>query len=156
MRSLFFIPAVSHRSPHRKSSRPRRVRRRVLDTSEQRRQTRANLGNVGVRHLLDALHPGGRVLRVLYGAACEEAAQPPQFLDAPLHPHADERVAAAQMMVEERQRSAHREAVEPERDLRKFHRQRVLVHAVDAPLQHHPPDDRLVRQQGLVDDPVGL
>ena len=89
----------------------------VASTSRNRAADSRTLGNVGVRHLLDKLHPGGRVLRVLYGAAGEETAQPPQLLDAALHPHTDERVAAAQMMIEERQRSTDGEAVEPQRHL---------------------------------------
>ena len=131
------------------------LRRRLLHSPEQRRRL-PHLGHVGVGHLLDPLHPAGRVLRSLYRAAGEEAAQPPQLLDAALYPHAYERVAAAQVMVEERQRRADGEAVEPQRHLRQLHRQRVLVHAVDAPLQHHPPDDRLVGQLRRVHHPVGL
>ena len=46
----------------------------------------------------------------------------------------DQRVAAAQMVVEERERAALRRRRQPERELRQIHRQRVEIHTVDATL----------------------
>ena len=72
-----------------------------------------------------------------------------------LHPHPDERVANPQVVVQEGQRRAHREAVQPQRHLGQFHGQAVLVDTVDAALEHHASDNGLIRQLGFVDDPVG-
>ena len=68
---------------------------------------------------------------------------------------ADERVAAAQVVVEEGEGRADGEAVQPERDLGQFDGQRVLVDAVDAAFEDHAADDGLVGELGFVDDPVG-
>ena len=68
---------------------------------------------------------------------------------------ADERVAAAQMVVEEGEGRADGEAVQPERDLGQFDGQRVLVDAVDAAFEDHAADDGLVGELGLVDHPIG-
>ena len=69
---------------------------------------------------------------------------------------AEERVAAAQVVVQERERRADGEAVEPEGDLGQFDGERVLVDAVDAALEDEAADDGLVGQLGLVDCPAGL
>ena len=53
-----------------------------------------------------------------------------------VHADTDQRVAAAQMVVEERQRRAQREAVEPEADLGQLHGHGVEIDAVDAALEH--------------------
>ena len=68
---------------------------------------------------------------------------------------ADERVAAAQVVVEEGEGRADGEAVQPERDLGQFDGQRVLVDAVDAAFEDHAADDGLVGELGLVDHPIG-
>ena len=68
---------------------------------------------------------------------------------------ADERVAAAQVVVEKGERRADGEAVQPQRDLGQLDRERVLVDAVDTALEHHAADDRLVAELGCVDHPVG-
>ena len=62
------------------------------------------------------------------------------------HGEAEQAVAAAQMVVEEGERRAHGEAVQPERDLGELHRHRVLVHAVNAALEHHALHDMAVVQ----------
>ena len=82
-------------------------------------------------------------------------AQPGQFLGGIVDAQADERVAAAQVVVEEGEGRADGEAVQPERDLGQFDGQRVLVDAVDAAFEDHAADDGLVGELGLVDHPVG-
>ena len=59
------------------------------------------------------------------------------------------------MVVEEGERRADGEAVQPQRDLGQLDRERVLVDAVDTALEHHAADDRLVAELAFVDDPVG-
>ena len=59
--------------------------------------------------------------------------EPEQLVDA-AEPH--QRVAAPDGMVQERERLVLRQRQQPERQLRHLDRQRVLVHAVDAPLSH--------------------
>ena len=127
----------------------------VLDPAKQRGGL-PHLGNVRVRHLLYTLHTVGRGLGAGDGAAREQSAQPLQIGGRVRHPEADQRVAAAQMVVEEGQGRADGEAVEPEGDLRQLDGQGILVDAVDTALEDHPPDDGLVGQLGRVDDPLRL
>ena len=70
------------------------------------------------------------------------------------HPGAEQAVAAAQMVVEEGERRADREGVQPERDLGELHRHRVLVHAVDAALEHHAAHDMAVVEPRRIDRPA--
>ena len=99
------------------------------------------LRNLRVRQSLDGLHGcrrvGGPVERVLQ----EQAALLFGLVDGGPHPDAEQAVATAQMMVQEAERRAHREGVQPQRDLGQLHRHRVLVHAVDAALEHHATND---------------
>ena len=44
--------------------------------------------------------------------------------------------------------------VEPQRDLGQFHRHRVLVHAVDAPLEHHAANDVAVVELDRIEYPA--
>ena len=60
------------------------------------------------------------------------------------------------MVIEERQRRAHGEAVQPQRHLGQLDGHGVLVHPVDAALEHHAPDDGLVGELGLVQGPAGF
>ena len=69
-------------------------------------------------------------------------------------PSAEQAVAAAEMMVQKAKRSADREGMEPQRDLGQFHRHRVLVHPVDAPLEHHAADDVPVVELGGIECPA--
>ena len=122
---------------------PARTGSGVLDTAKQRGGL-PHLRYVRVRFLLYTPHAVGRRLGAGDGAAGEQSAQPLQVLGRVRHPETDQRVAAAQVVVEEGQRRADGEAVEPEGDLRQFDGQRILVDAVDAALEDHPPDDGLV------------
>ena len=126
---------------------------RVLDAAEQEGRF-PHLGNVGVGECLDLLHRLGGAFRPGDGRAGEHPAQPVQLADGIPDAQADERVAAAQVVVQERQRCADGEAVQPEGHFRQLDRQRVLVHAVDAAFEHHTPDDGLVREQALIEDPI--
>ena len=54
------------------------------------------------------------------------------------HPRADHAVAAAEMVIQEGERPALGRGDQPQRQLGQLHRQRVEIHAVDAPLDHPP------------------
>ena len=62
-----------------------------------------------------------------------------------------ERVAAAQVVVEEVERRTEREGVEPQADLRQFHGHRVEIDAVDAALQDVPLEQVDVGQLVRID-----
>ena len=68
-------------------------------------------------------------------------------------PQPDQRVAATQVVIEEGQRRAHGETVQPQRDLGQLDGQGVLIDSVDAALEHHAADDGLVGELGLVHAP---
>ena len=120
-----------------------------LDAAEQRRGL-AHLGHVGVGHLLDLLHPFGGGLDAGDGARGEQPSELAQVLAGVGHAQTDQRIAAAQVVVEERERRADGEAVQPQRHLGELDGERVLVYAVDAPLQHHSSNDGLVGKLRLV------
>ena len=107
-----------------------------------------DLVDVGVGHLFDLLHACGCVFGGLDGAGGGETAQPGQFLGGIVDAQADERVAAAQMVVEEGERRADGEAVQPEGDLCQLDGQWVLVDAVDTAFEDHAADDGLVGELG--------
>ena len=115
----------------------------------------AHLRHVGVRHFFDLLHAHRGVLGRGDGGAGEQAGEAAQLAGGVVHPQADERVAAEQVVIEERQRRADGEAVQPQRHLGQLHGEAVLVHPVDAALEHHAADDGLVGQLRRVDHPVG-
>ena len=62
----------------------------------------------------------------------------------------DERIAAAQVMVEEVERSAQREGIEPQANLRQFDGHRVQIDSVDAALENVPFEQVDVGQLGRV------
>ena len=93
------------------------------------------LGNFRIGQPLDDLHRGRRALRFTQRADVQQlTALCPGLVDGIAHPQAEQAVARAKMMVDERQRRANREGVQPQRHLGQFHRHRVLVHAIDAAL----------------------
>ena len=114
----------------------------------------AHLGHVGVGHLLDALHSLYGGFGAGNGSAEKQTAEPLEVLLRLPHPQADKRVAAAQVVVEKRERRADGEAVQPQRDLGQLDGERVLVHAVDAALEHHAADDGLVGELRLLQNPL--
>ena len=59
-----------------------------------------------------------------------------------------------QVMVDEGERSANGEGVQPQRHLGEFDRHRVLVHAIDAAFEDHAADDVSVVELFLIDGPV--
>ena len=59
-------------------------------------------------------------------------------------------------MIQEAERRADREGVQPERDLGQLDRHGVLVDAVDAALEDHAPDDVAVVEPVPVDGPVAV
>ena len=59
-----------------------------------------------------------------------------------VEPGAHERVAAAELVVEERERQPAVERLHPERDAGQLHGQRIDVDAVEAVLDYGPADDR--------------
>ena len=100
------------------------------------------LGDLRVRQRLDGRHAP----RGAFGAGdriVQQQRRPVlrRLVDAGAHPGAEQAVAAAQMVIQEGERRADGEGVQPERDLGELHRHRVLVHAEDAALEHHAPHD---------------
>ena len=104
------------------------LRGRLFDLVEEGCR-RFDLADIGVGHLLDALHPAGRVFGGLDGAGRVHLAQALHLLGGVVDAQADERVAAAQVVVEKGERRADGEAVQPERDLGQLDGERVLVDA---------------------------
>ena len=90
------------------------------------------------------------------GVAGKQPAPLPEILAGLCDPEANKRISTAQVVVEERERSADGEAVQPERHLGQFNGERVFVHAIYAALEHHAPDDGLVSEERLVHDPARL
>ena len=113
------------------------------------------LGDFRVRERLDGRHAPRRA-----GGAGDRIVQQKRrsvfrrLVDAGAHPGAEQAVAAAQMVVEEGERRADGEGMQPERDLGELHRHRVLVHAVDAALEHHAPHDVAVVEAFGSDGPA--
>ena len=101
------------------------------------------------------MHALGGVFGGLDGAAGGEAAETGEFAGGVVDAQADERVAAAQVVIEEGEGRTNGEAVEPEGDFGELDCERVLVDTVDAALEDHAADDGLVGKLGFVDDPVG-
>ena len=112
------------------------------------------LGDLGVREPLDDLHGRGRPRGPRERSPKEQAALLVRPSDRGLHPSAEQAVAAAEMMIQKAQRSTDGEGVEPQRDLGQLHRHRVLVHPVDAPLEHHAADDVAVVELARIEGPA--
>ena len=113
------------------------------------------LRDLGIGQRLDGLHrPRGLGRRPQRPAHEERPALPQRPRRRRPHPRAEEAVAGAQVVVEEAERRAHRERMEPQRHLGELHRHRVLVHPVHAPLQHHPPDQVAVVELRRRDGPA--
>ena len=101
-----------------------------------------NLGNVDVGQPLNRLHACSRAqCSPARGLHQKRAAKLIEPIHRRAYPGTEERVAAAQMMVQERKRRANGEGVKPKCYLRQLHGKRVLVDAVDTALQHHAPDN---------------
>ena len=73
-----------------------------------------HLDHIGIRHLLDSLHPFRGDLCAGDGRSGKQSAKPIQIANRIPYPEADERVPAAQVVVQERQRRANGEAVQPQ------------------------------------------
>ena len=97
-----------------------------------------DLGQVGVAGFFDERHHAGDALRAGDGVEAEQRRAEPHPVDRRPDPLAEQAVAAAQVVIEERQRRADGEGVQPQAELGEFDRHRVLVDAVDDPLE----DDR--------------
>ena len=113
-------------------------------------------GDLGIRQPLDHLHGRCRAGRPAQRPSQEQSALAFRIVEGGAHPGAEQAVAAAQMMVQETERGAHREGVQPQRDLGQFHRHRVLVHAVHAALEHHAPDDVPVVELRRIESPAAI
>ena len=149
---FFLLSRGQPTQPAKEVEQAAKVRRRLLDPMEQRRRL-PHFGHVGVRHLLDEQHAIRSGLRPRDGAAGKKAAESPEFSNSLRYPKADQRISAAQMVVQKGQGRAHGEAVQPQRHLGQLDGQGVLVHAVDAALEHHTADDGLIGELGLVQIP---
>ena len=113
------------------------------------------LGDLGIGEALDVLHGGCRM-----GSPAQRFVQEQpsraffRLVDSRTHPSAEQAIAAAQMMVQETERRAHREGVQPQRNLGQFHCHRVFIHAVHAALEHHAPNDMPVVKPRPVEGPA--
>ena len=116
------------------------------------------LGNLGVGEVLDRPHLQRGQLRLPDGIVQEQQAHHIRcrLVDAAPRPGAEQAVAAAEVVIQEAERRADREGVQPERDLGQLDRHRVLVDAVDAALEDHAPDDVAVVEPVPVDGPVAV
>ena len=65
-----------------------------------------------------------------------------------------QRIAAAQVVIQKRQRRADGERVQPQRELRQLHRHRILVHPMHDALQDHAAHEMAVVEQSRVDRPL--
>ena len=132
------MPAVSQRMPHRKSSRRRKsavVSSTPRNNAADSRTSETSASDISSMRCIPWVAASAPAMALL-------ANNPPircRSAVASRHPEADERIAAAQMMVEEGQGRADGEAVEPEGYLRQLDGQRILVDAVDTALEDHPP-----------------
>ena len=59
-------------------------------------------------------------------------------------------------MIQKTQRRARGERVQPQRHLRQFHRHRILIHPINAPLEHHAPHNVPVVELRRVYGPFAL
>ena len=107
-----------------------------------------HLGRCGIRHLVDEQHMADRPQERLIIDAEE---LPSEGLPQVGKRCPDERIATAKMMVQETQRSAQREGVQPEAHLGKLDRHRIQVNAVDAPLENMPLEQVHIGQLGRID-----
>jgi len=106
----------------------------------------ARLGHLAgrdVRAFADAAHQLRGIEQV--GELVAPQARAEQLLHIG-HVAADQRVAALHVVIQEGERRAQREAVQPETDLRQFHRHLIEVYTVDAAFQHAPLEQVQVGQ----------
>ena len=115
-----------------------------------------DLGDVVVGGFLDLGHQSRDLLDAGDLTEVEQCAALAQHVRRRADPGADDAVSGAQVMVEEGERRADREGVEPQRHLGELHRHRILVDAIDDPLQHHAPRDMAVVELGFDDRPAPL
>lgn len=119
-----------------------------------------NLGDIRVRYLFHPRH-------TRRGGAClghvpvDEQAVPAlaQFVLQWPNPLSVKGIAATQMVVEERKWCAHGEGVKPQGKFGEFHGHRILIDAIDHPLEDDSADDLTVVELSFVDNPamfVGL
>ena len=128
--SLFFMPEVIQRKPHRKSSSPLTsaiVSSTPLNSDADSCTSDMSASDISSMRCIPAVAASAP-------AIAELANSPPSRFSSAvasvtLSPTRESR--KRRVMVQERQRRAHREAVQPQRHLRKLHRQRILVHAVE-------------------------
>ncbi len=100
-----------------------------------------DLADIGVGQFLDPRHSRRRLAGLGHIGADHEPIAFVQFALDRADEFAEQRVAAAQMMVEKRQWRADRERVQPQRQFRQFDRHRVQIDAIDHPLQDDAADE---------------
>ena len=71
-------------------------------------------------------------------------------------PASKQTVATPQMMIQKTQRRARSECVQPQRHLSQFHCHRILIHSINAPLEHHTSHNVPVIELCLVYGPLAL
>ena len=70
------------------------------------------------------------------------------------YPLAEQRIAAPQMVIEEGKRRAYREGVKPESNFCQLDRHKVLVDAINNPLQDHAAHDMPIVELRPLDVPT--
>ena len=103
---------------------------------------------------LDLLHPELTALAFSDDVADQDVATLCQPVERAAHVLAEQRIAAAQMMVEKRKRGANCKGMQPQRHFRQFDSHRIEVHAVDTALQDHAADDIAVVELALGHWPI--
>ena len=73
-----------------------------------------------------------------------------------MHEFTKQRIAAAQVMIQKRERRANGERMQPERQLRQLYRHRVEIDAVDYPLEHNAPHEVAIVQMLVAHLPAVL
>ena len=98
----------------------------------------AHFLQVGIGQRLHDGHPAGGLRCPHHGLPHRhQTVSLAQFLGRMTDTFPEQRVTAAQMMIQKRQRRADGEAVQPERQFRQFHGHRVQVDAIDRAFQHN-------------------
>ncbi len=112
------------------------------------------LGNLGVGQTLDNLHGSSSADGTTQRPFQKKPTTSFCLVNAASHPGTKQAVTASQMMIQKTQGRAYRKGVQPQCNLRQFHGHRVLVHAVDAALEYHAPDNVTVVKLFCIDSPA--
>ncbi len=153
-RSALFRRGVEH-AHHMFGGQQREQRRdrlgHFLDRAELRLRQATSATSLSVVSSISAMTPATRSTRAIW----PRLNSAPRFCSASTWaaPRRQRRCRPPQMMVEEGERRADGERMEPKRDFGEFHRHGILVDAVDDALKHHAADDMAVVELAFDDRP---